>query len=81
MYLARCADGSLYTGITNDLAERLATHNSGKGAAYTRGRLPITLVYSEGADNRSAALRREAVIKRMSREGKLRLIQSERRKT
>ena len=76
MYLARCGDGSLYTGITNDLAAREAAHNGGKGAAYTRGRLPIVLVYSEKVENRSAALKREAVIKRLSRGEKLRLIDS-----
>jgi putative endonuclease len=74
VYLVRCGDGSLYTGITNDLAARLAAHNRGKGAAYTRGRLPIDLVYSEGAEDRSTALRREAAIKRMSRSGKIQLL-------
>ena len=76
VYLARCADGSLYAGITNDLDARLAAHNSGKGAAYTRGRRPVEVVYSEKAESRSAALRREAAIKRLGREGKLRLIKS-----
>ena len=80
VYLARCADGSLYTGITNDLAARETAHNRGKGAAYTRGRRPIVLVYSELADTRSAALRREAVIKRLSRAGKLLLNRSGGRK-
>lgn len=74
VYLARCADGSLYAGITNDLEARIAAHNRGKGAAYTRGRLPVSLVYSEPTVDRSAALRREAAIRRLSREGKLRLI-------
>jgi putative endonuclease len=73
VYLARCGDGSLYTGITTDLAARLEAHNRGKGASYTRSRLPIALVYSEAAEDRSAALRREAEIKRMPRAGKLRL--------
>jgi putative endonuclease len=76
VYLARCADGSLYAGITTDLAAREAAHNRGKGAAYTRGRRPIVLVYTERAETRSAAQRREAAIKRLSREGKLRLISS-----
>jgi putative endonuclease len=71
VYLARCGDGSIYTGITNDLDARLEAHNRGKGASYTRGRLPVALVYSETAENRSAALRRESEIKRMSRKGKL----------
>ena len=74
VYLARCGDGSLYTGITRDLGARLKAHNSGKGAAYTRGRLPVTLVYSETAEDRSAALQREAAIKRLSRAAKLRLL-------
>jgi putative endonuclease len=73
VYLARCADGSLYTGITTDLAARLEAHNRGKGASYTRSRLPVALAYSETAESRSAALKREAQIKRMPRSGKLRL--------
>ena len=76
VYLARCSDGTLYAGITNDLAARLKAHNRGKGAAYTRSRLPVALVYSEAAGDRSAALKREAIIKRLSRGGKLRLINS-----
>lgn len=76
VYLARCGDGSLYTGITNDLAARLKAHNAGKGAAYTRSRLPVALVYSETADTRSAALKREAAIKRLSRWGKLKLLKN-----
>ena len=74
VYLARCGDGSLYTGITNDLAGRMDAHNSGKGASYTRSRLPIALVYSETVDTRAAALRREAEIKRMSRTAKLGMV-------
>ena len=74
VYLARCADGSLYAGITNDLAARAAAHNRGRGASYTRGRLPIVMVYSERAETRSAALRREAEIKRLTRRRKLGLI-------
>lgn len=74
VYLLRCADGSLYTGATNCLVERLARHNAGKGAAYTRSRLPVCLAYSEDAADRSAALRREAAIKRLSRARKLELI-------
>jgi putative endonuclease len=79
VYLARCADGSLYTGITNDLEARLAAHNSGKGAAYTRGRLPIVMVFTEMAGTRSAALRREAEIKSLSRPEKLRLVRNKKR--
>lgn len=76
VYLARCGDGSLYTGITNDLETRLEAHNRGKGAAYTRGRLPVLLIYSEAVADRAAALRREAEIKRMSRPRKLELVSS-----
>jgi putative endonuclease len=70
VYLARCADGSFYTGITTDLARRLAEHNAGCGAAYTRSRLPVKLVYFESATNRSGALRREYAIRRLSRREK-----------
>lgn len=65
VYIVRCADGSLYTGVTNNLALRLAAHNNGTGAKYTRGRLPVALVYAEAAANRSAAQRRERAIKKM----------------
>ena len=77
VYLARCGDGSLYTGITNDLAARMRTHNAGRGAAYTRGRLPVVVVYQEPASDRSAALRREWAIKQLSRRGKEGLMSSE----
>jgi predicted GIY-YIG superfamily endonuclease len=70
VYLARCADGSFYTGITTDLARRVAEHNAGSGAAYTRSRLPVKLVYFESAANRSGALRREYAIRRLSRREK-----------
>ncbi|MGV8992342.1 MAG: GIY-YIG nuclease family protein [Thiobacillus sp.] len=75
VYMLRCADGTLYTGITIDIPRRLAEHNGegGLGARYTRSRRPVTLVYSESADNRSAASRREAAIKRLSRPRKLAL--------
>lgn len=76
--MLRCRDGTLYTGATNDLERRLATHGRGKGAAYTRARLPVTLVWSEPADDRSAALRREAALKRLSRGEKLLLIRPKR---
>ena len=66
-YLLRYADGTLYCGWTNDLAARLAAHNSGKGAKYTRARRPVRLVYSEPHPTRGEAMRREAVIKRLSR--------------
>lgn len=77
--MLRCRDGTLYTGATNDLERRVATHNRGRGAAYTRARLPVTLVWSELAADRSAALRREAALKRLSRLEKLRLIRQVRR--
>ena len=67
IYLARCRDGTLYTGITTDPERRLAEHNAGSGAAYTRTRLPVVLVYWETASDRSSALRREHAIKGLSR--------------
>jgi putative endonuclease len=67
VYVVRCGDGTLYTGITTDPDRRLAEHNRGRGCAYTRTRLPVALVYLEPAENRSYALRREHAIKRMSR--------------
>ena len=66
VYIVQCADRSLYTGITTDPDKRLTVHNLGAGARYTRSRLPVELVYTETADSRSAALRREAQIKRMN---------------
>ncbi len=72
--MLRCRDGSLYTGMTNDLARRLAIHHSGRGGAYTRSRLPVRLVYSERRRSRGAALRREAELKRLTRSGKLALV-------
>jgi putative endonuclease len=74
VYLLRCSDGSLYTGITNDLSRRLAAHRAGRASAYTRSRRPLRLVYREAARDRSAALRREAAIKRLTRKAKLELI-------
>jgi uncharacterized protein (TIGR02453 family) len=79
VYLARCADGSLYTGIARDAAQRVAAHNTGRGAAYTRSRRPVALVHTESALDRSAALRREWAIKRLSRREKESLIMSRRR--
>ena len=74
VYILRCGDGSLYTGSTNDVARRLSAHQRGKGAKYTRSHLPVELVYREELPDRSAALRREAALKRLSRTEKLRLI-------
>jgi putative endonuclease len=75
VYVLRCADGSLYTGITTDVSRRLAEHNGdgGVGARYTRSRRPVALVYAEAAGNRAEASRREAAIKRLDRARKLAL--------
>jgi putative endonuclease len=74
VYMLRCCDGSLYTGATNDLAQRLQVHRSGRGAAYTRSRLPVRLVYAEPAADRSAALRREWALKKLTRSEKVALV-------
>ena len=74
VYILQCADNTLYTGVATNVSARLATHNSGKGAKYTRGRLPVLLRYQEGADDRSAALRREHAIKKMRAADKRALI-------
>ncbi len=74
VYVLRCGDGTLYTGITNDLARRLARHRAGTASAYTRSRLPVRLVYREAQPSRSRALRREAAVKRMPRAAKLILV-------
>lgn len=65
VYMVRCRDNSLYTGCTNDLSHRIQVHNAGKGAKYTKSRLPVTLVYQEACGDKSAALKREAAIKRL----------------
>lgn len=77
VYMLRCGDGSLYTGCTDNVERRLAVHQSGRGAKYTRSRLPVALVYREELPDKSAALRREAAIKAMTRERKLALLQEE----
>ena len=74
VYVARCRDGSLYTGVTTDVPRRLAAHNLGRGAAYTRSRRPVALVHVEGATGRGAALRREYAIKQMTRREKLAMV-------
>ena len=74
VYILKCSDGSLYTGITNDMPARLAAHEAGTGAKYTRGRGPFAVVYQEECENRSEASRREMAIKRLSREEKLALM-------
>lgn len=72
-YILLCADGTLYTGWTNDIEKRLAAHNAGRGAKYTRGRRPVTLLYSEACATKSEAMSREAAIKKLSREEKIML--------
>lgn len=72
-YVLQCADGTLYTGITNDLPRRIAAHNTGEGAKYTRGRTPVRLLHSEQCVDKPGALRREVQIKRMPRAKKLSL--------
>lgn len=74
VYILRCADKSLYTGVTNNIEKRLKAHNDGKGAKYTKARRPVVVVYQEPAANRSEAQKREAVIKKLSRTEKLDLI-------
>lgn len=76
LYLLRCADGTLYTGITTDLPRRCRQHNAGTASRYTRSRLPVKLVYQEAQPNRSVALKRELAVKAMSREKKESLIRS-----
>ena len=75
VYILRCQDDTLYTGITNDLKNRLQAHKEKRGARYTRARLPVTLVYQENASSRSQASRREAAIKKLTRQKKLNLIE------
>lgn len=76
--MLRCRDGSLYTGCTNDLAARLQRHRAGRGARYTRSRLPVRLVFTEAAADKSAALKREAALKQLTREEKLAVLRSAR---
>lgn len=76
VYILRCGDGSLYTGIAVDVEARLKLHERGRGARYTRGRGPLALVYVERAGTHGDALRREAAIRRLGRAGKEALVQS-----
>jgi putative endonuclease len=78
VYVLRCADDTLYTGYTTDVDRRVAEHDAGEGAKYTRGRTPVTLVHVEHHDSKSAALRREHDIKSLSRERKEDLIDATR---
>lgn len=75
LYILRCGDGTLYTGITTDVQARFAQHQAGKGAKYTRGRGPLEVVYTEEYEDHSAALKRELAVKALSREEKERMIQ------
>ena len=77
VYILRCADGTLYTGMTDDMERRVKAHNEGTGAKYTRGRGPVVLLYHEKCESRSAALKREYAIKQLTRKQKLALIQQE----
>ena len=74
IYMVRCADGSLYTGIAKDVDARVTQHNAGQGAKYTRGKRPVVLVYQETAEGHGAALRREAAIRRLRPKAKRVLI-------
>ena len=74
VYILRCADGTLYTGITNNLERRISEHQSGQGAKYTKGRGPFELVFNEPYRNRAEASRREIEIKSMNRVQKLKLV-------
>ena len=74
LYILRCGDGTLYTGIARDVEKRLAAHRSGKGAKYTRGRGPLEIVYRERCVDHGEALRREYAVKQLTREEKERLI-------
>ena len=73
-YLVQCVDGTLYCGWTNNMEKRLNAHNDGKGAKYTRGRRPVTLVYCESFDTKQEAMQREAYIKRLNRHEKWELV-------
>lgn len=75
VYMLMCSDGTLYTGITDDVAQRLVAHNSmSTGAKYTRGRRPVTLVYTEKCEDKSSALKRECVLKQLTRAQKLKVV-------
>ena len=75
-YIVRCSDGTLYTGYTTDIDRRIAVHNSGRGAKYTKSRLPVELVYHEEFGTKEEAMSREWHIKRLTRAGKEKLIQN-----
>ncbi len=75
VYMLRCGDGSLYTGWTNDLDKRVRAHQAGRGARYTRSRLPVELVWHEDCGSKEEALRREWQLKRLTREEKLKMLE------
>ncbi|OLS02539.1 GIY-YIG nuclease family protein [Tissierella creatinophila] len=77
VYILRCNDNTLYTGFTVDLERRIKTHNKGMGAKYTRGRLPVELVYKEEYKTKSEALKREYTLKKLNRIQKLKIIKGE----
>lgn len=74
VYIVRCSDNTLYTGSTNDIENRISAHNAGTGSKYTRSRLPVDLKYKEVCRTKSAALKREAAIKKLTRIEKIKLI-------
>ncbi len=76
MYVVECADGSLYTGYTTDLDKRIKAHNRGKGAKYTRSRLPVSIIFHEEFSSKEAAMSAEATFKRLTRQAKLHYIQT-----
>lgn len=75
MYVVECADGTLYTGYTTNVERRIKTHNSGKGAKYTRSRLPVKLIYQESFDSKEAAMSAESYFKQKTRQQKLKYIE------
>lgn len=77
VYLLACRDNTLYCGYTNDLEKRLSAHNSGRGAKYTKSRLPVRLVYSEAYEDKSDALKRECAVKKLKKSQKLKLIEQQ----
>ncbi len=76
VYILKCSDDTLYTGYTNNIEERIQTHNSGKGAKYTRGRIPVELQYYEEFDDKGQALKREHEIKKLNKADKVKLIKN-----
>ncbi|OZM55861.1 endonuclease [Lottiidibacillus patelloidae] len=76
VYILECRDGTLYTGYTNNVQKRLQVHSSGKGAKYTRGRLPVTLIYEKQFTNKSEALKEEYKIKKLTKQQKLKLVKT-----